>query len=120
LPDIFVVGSSLKLSAKYGSDRLACSIEIEPVDIANPYLPKERVSELLDELAPPPMRGKGGQGELRSSACGGVMLAGYENVVIARWPNYCSPEHPGTDKRATVEFKRNVCPKPSMESVNSR
>ena len=115
LTDEFVLAPDFKLSVKYGSDRLACSISIAPIDSAHPYLPREKVSELLDELAPPTMRGTGGQGEFRSSACGGVILAGYENVVIGRWPNYCVPEHPGTDKSATIEFKRNACPNPSME-----
>jgi hypothetical protein len=110
LPDNFVLGRNLKLSVKYGSDRLACSIAIEPVNIANPYLPKEEVSKLLDEFAPPAMRGKvlAGYSEFRSSCVGGGMAA-YENVFINRWPNYCTPEHPNTEKRATLQFKRDVC-----------
>ncbi len=124
LPDIFVLGRNLKLSVEYGSDRLACSIAIEPVDIANPYLPKEEVSKLLDEFALPAMRGKVlGGGEFRSS-CLGVGMAAYENVFIGRWPNYCAPEHPNTEKRATLQFKRDVCPNPYVEKkpepVNSR
>jgi hypothetical protein len=84
------------------------------VDIANPYLPKEDVSKLLDEFAPPAMRGKvlAGYGEFRSS-CVGVGMAAYDNVLISRWPNYCASEQPNTEKRATLQFKRDVCPLPS-------
>jgi len=124
VPDVFVLGSNLKLSVKYGSDRLACHISIEPVDIGNPYLPKEKVSALLDELAPPAMRGRGGNGEFRSSACGGIGMADYENVLMERWPNYCAAAHPDTEKRAIIQFKRDVCPNPYIqkkaEPVNSR
>jgi hypothetical protein len=117
LPDVFVLGPNLKLSVKYGRDRLACSISIEPIDNAHSYLPKERVSEILDDLAPSAMRGKviAGYGEFRSSACGGVGMAAYENVFIGRWPNYCAPEHPGADKKAILQFTRDVCPNPYVE-----
>jgi hypothetical protein len=122
-PDLFVLGP-FKLSVKYGSDRLVCHISIEPVDIGNPYLPKEKVSELFDELAPPAMRGRGGSGEFRSSACGGMGIADYENVFMERWPNYCAAEHPGTEKRAIIQFKRDLCPNPYIqrkaEPVNSQ
>ncbi len=115
LPDIFVLGRNLKLSVKYGSDRLACSIAVETVDIANPYLPKEEVSKLLDEFAPPAMRGKVSAGGEFCSSCLGVGMAAYENVFIGRWPNYCAPEHPNTEKRATLQFKRDACPNPYVE-----
>jgi hypothetical protein len=121
LPDIFVLGPNLKLSVKYGSDRLACTIAIEPVDIATPYSPKEevtKVTKLLDEFAPPAMRGKvlSGSGEFRSS-CRGAVMAAYDNVLINRWPNYCAPEHPNTEKKTTLQFKRDVCPNPYAEKM---
>jgi len=111
--DIFILRPEIQLSVKYGSDHHACSIAIEPVDGSNPYIPKEKVSELLDELALAAMRGReiAGYGEFRSS-CLGVGMAIYENVFIGRWPNYCVPEHPGTDKGASIQFKRDVCPNP--------
>ena len=111
--DIFLIRPDVMLVVKYGSDHLACSIAIEPSDPGNPYIPKEKVAELLDELAPAPMRGReiSGEGEFRSS-CIGVGMAAYENVFIARWPNYCVPEHPGTEKGASIQFKRDACPNP--------
>lgn len=118
LPDVFVLGPNLKLSVRYGSDRLACHISIEPVDIGNPYLPKEKVSELIDELASAAMRGRAitGYGEFRSSECGGVGMAAYENVFIGRWPNYCVHEHPDTEKQAVIQFTRSICPNPYVKT----
>lgn len=124
LTDVFAFGHEVNLTVKYGSDRLACNIAVEPVDNAKPYLPKEEVSEILDEFAPPAMRGKGGFGETRSSACGGMVMGIYENVFITRWPNYCSTEHPGTESKAVLEFTRDVCPNPYVHQhsapANSR
>jgi hypothetical protein len=118
--DVFLVRPDIMLVVEYGSDHLACSIAIEPSDRGNPYIPKEKVSELLDELAPASMRGREIFGaEFRSSACGGVGMAGYENVAIGRWPNFCVHEHPGTEKGASIQFKRDVCPNPdTSEKTN--
>src|SRR5579859_1085761 len=118
--DVFLVRPDIMLVVKYGSDHLACCIAIEPSDRSNPYIPTEKVSELLDELAPAAMRGREiFGGEFRSSACGGVGMAGYENVAIGRWPNYCVPEHKDTEKGASVQFKRDVCPNPyTSEKAN--
>jgi hypothetical protein len=111
--DVFSVQPDIRLSVKYGSDHHACSIEIEPADASNLYMPRQEVSQLVDEFAPVIMRGReiAGYGEFRSS-CVGVGMVGYENVFIGRWPNYCVPEHPNTDMRAIIQFKRDVCPNP--------
>jgi hypothetical protein len=111
--DVFLIGPDITIVVKYGSDHLACSIAIEPADLGNPYIPKEKVSELLDELAPAAMRGReiSGYGEFRPS-CLGVGMAVYENVFIGRWPNYCVPEHKDTEKGASIQFKRDACPNP--------
>ena len=52
VPDVFVLASNLMLTVRYGSDSLPCHLEIEPADLANPYLLSERVSELLDDSGP--------------------------------------------------------------------
>jgi hypothetical protein len=98
--DVFLVRPDIMLVVEYGSDHLACSIAID--------------------LAPASMRGREIFGaEFRSSACGGVGMAGYENVAIGRWPNFCVHEHPGTEKGASIQFKRDVCPNPyTSEKTN--
>jgi hypothetical protein len=111
--DIFVLSPDVKLSVRYGSDRHACQIEIEPADGLSPYIPVKRVSELFGEVAPAAMRGKIiGGGEFQSSACGGAGYSAYENVLLERIHNFCAPEHPATEKRATIKFNRDVCPSP--------
>lgn len=126
ISDIFSALSGVRVTVKYGSDHRACNIDIVPTDKSNPYIPKERVSELIDELAPAAMRGRdpsamsgrgtSGYGEVRSSACGGVQMAIYENVFILRWPNYCVREHPDTDKQAIIQFTRGLCPNPYVKT----
>lgn len=55
------------------------------------------------------------QWEGLTDACGGMGIADYENVLMERWPNYCAAEHPGTEKRAIIQFKRDVCPNPYIQ-----
>jgi hypothetical protein len=112
--DVFLVQPNIKLIVKYGSDDLACSIEMTPAEPSFPYMPKEKVPELLDELAPAAMRGKDlGTADFRSSACNGVRFTAYDNVLILRPPtSSCEPEHPGTERRVTIQFKRGVCTNP--------
>jgi hypothetical protein len=119
--DILIDLPDVKLAVKYGSDSRACSIEIEPAKTDNPYVPKKTVTELIDQLAPAAMRGKKfGEGQFRTSACGGVWSTGYENVAMARWPNYCVLEHPDTDRRAIIQFTRSVCPNPYVKTESKQ
>jgi len=125
IPDVFALRPDILLTVKYASDHRACSIEIEPLDRSFPYIAKERVTELFDELAPVAMRGRaiGGYGEFRLS-CVGVGMAAHDNVFFSRWPNYCAPEHPGTEHAAIIHFTRDVCPNPythlSKNTENSK
>jgi hypothetical protein len=120
ITDVFALRPDILLTVKYASDHRACSIEIEPLDRSFPYIAKERVTELFDELAPVVMRGRviEGYGEFRSS-CVGVGMAAYDNVFFSRWPNYCAPEHPGTDHGAIIHFTRDVCPNPYIHLSKS-
>ena len=107
--DVFAV-SDLKLDVQYGSDHRACHILIEPVDPRNRLAPSKEVSELIDSLAPIAMRGvQTFSGEMRSSACGGVVFQHYENIQINRVPNFCELGHPDTDRQATINFLREAC-----------
>jgi hypothetical protein len=108
--DVFTVRPDIKITVQYGSDHHACHIELTPPDPHNPYMPTEKVSVILDEVAPPAMRGKlTNSGVVQSSECGKIESFVYENVGIGRVPNVCAPEHPNTVRNVTVQFTRDVC-----------
>jgi len=121
--DVFKLQPDIQLRVKYGPDHHSCQMEMRPADGLNPYMPTERVSEILSEVAPAAMRGKPifGDGEFRSSQCGGVRTSGYENVAIARYPNYCAPGHTDTEKYVIIQFRRDgVCPDPYTHASKSQ
>jgi hypothetical protein len=68
------------------------------------------VSALIDEIVPPHSRGTHVNSLLESMGCAEGRLDEYENVWIGRYSNNCIPLEPERERRATVAFKRHVCP----------
>jgi hypothetical protein len=117
----FTVRPGITATVQYGADHLACQIQIEPYqslvhqDAQPPHvptvMPSKDVSEVLEELAPAAIRGKGfPQGTFQAS-CGAEQVDDYENVMILRNIFACAPAGTGEDTRVSIVFKRDICPK---------
>lgn len=119
MEDTFSVEPNIRIIVKYGSDHRACNIKMDPSDGARSYMPKERVSELMDEFAPATIRGKLiSDGTFQSSECNGVQLTVYENLLIMRPPKRCqTPLQAENERGVIMQLKRDDCPNPYIEKA---
>jgi hypothetical protein len=114
----FTVRPGITATVQYGADHLACQIQIEPYQpLIHPAAPTGtlmssiEVSEILEELAPPAMRGKEVNSGGFQSSCGVGIVNEYENVSIVRGMNSCAASITVRDSAAQIIFKRDICPK---------
>jgi hypothetical protein len=113
----FAVRPGISLTVEYGSDHLACFALIDPPQPLTysveqvPLMSTEGVSEVLEQVAPIPTRGKQISTSLTVSGCNQVRLTDYENVSIMRSTHTCDPASEDQDIRTAVTFKRDICPK---------
>src|ERR1700756_4491098 len=70
----------------------------------------ETVSEIIDELVPWASRGRSVNLMLESMGCADGRVEENENVWIGHYSDICAPLKPERESRATVVFKRQVCP----------
>lgn len=118
-PDLerFIARPEIGLTIQYGSDHLACQVLIEPpqpliyTEAKVPLMSSEAVTEILEETAPAQMRGKESGKAITMSGCNEFQIVEYENVVITRSTHNCLPLKPEREMRATIAFKRDICPK---------
>ncbi|MGB2663264.1 MAG: hypothetical protein WAK48_04620 [Candidatus Acidiferrum sp.] len=102
------------MTVMYGSDRHTCFIELTPEQPLYPErryheMSSERVSEILEEIAPSAKRGKLNGG---GTFCGGSPGIGdydYEYLRITRRLR-CGEDN--SESNTKMYFKRDVCPKP--------
>jgi hypothetical protein len=117
-PDIerFTVAGDIGLTVEYGSDGLACQMVIErkqPLlhsEQGLTYMSPEAVGVFVDEIVPPSSRGRELNTLLESMGCAEGRVQEYENVWIGHFSDMCVPLKPERESRATVLFKRTVCP----------
>jgi len=117
-PDVerYTAKNDIGLTVEYGSDGLACQIVMErkqPLlhsDQGQQYMSPEVVSALIDEIVPPDSRGPQTTTLLESMGCAEGRIDEYENVWIGRYSHNCIPLKLEREIRATVVFKRHVCP----------
>jgi hypothetical protein len=132
-PDLerFMARPGISVTVEYGSDHLACQALIEPhqplirTGEQVRQMSSQTVTEVLEEIAPMQARGK--LTGIADTAFGvGITILDYENVSITRSTGGCCSSNPNQQEvRATVLFKRDVCPKelsplnpfPSAKSV---
>jgi len=116
----FTARPGIEVTVEYGTDRLACDVVVEaPRSLfdTDPFerprlIPSEAVSEILDEIAPVAIRGKQiNRGGFQSGCNIVVTSIEYENVVISHGLAPCDSPSRDQEVRATVSFKRDVCPK---------
>ena len=110
----FHLRGDIRLTVIYGPDHHACLVKLEP---ERPLLPErpyhemssERVSEILEEIAPYPKRGKLLMGRIDCAGSVGVRTDDYEYLLISRHLNKCEEN---SESNATMNFKRDACPEP--------
>jgi len=118
-PDMerFISRPGIGLTIQYGSDHLACQVLIEPprpliyTEENVPLMSSESVTEILEEVVPSRMRGKETGKTVTASGCNEFQIVEYENVSIMRSTHNCLPLKPEREMRATIGFKRDICPK---------
>jgi hypothetical protein len=117
----FTVRPGISLTVQYGSDHLACQFIIapsKPFDASDPIASYSTISavtvtEILEEIVPVAMRGEQiPAGEWATGCANENEEFEYENVLIVRSVNSCTPSKPYPENSATVYLKRDICPKP--------
>jgi hypothetical protein len=117
----FIVRPGVSLTVQYGSDHLACQFGIapsKPFDASDPIasystMSADTVTEILEEVVPAATRGKQiPAGEWATGCANENEEFDYENVLIVRSVNSCTPSKPHPENFATVYLKRDICPKP--------
>ncbi len=122
----FSARPGISLTVEYGSDHLACNALIEPPQPLTyteehvPLMSSERVSEVLEEVAPIAMRGKEINAAVVVSGCNEAHVTEYENVSIMRSTHTCDPASRDQDVRTAITFKRDICPKPKTPFTVNR
>jgi len=80
-----------------------------------PLMSPEAVTDILDEIVPAHSRGKETGKAITMSGCNEFQIIEYENVSIMRSTHNCLPLKPEREMRATIAFKRDICPKQSKQ-----
>jgi len=109
--ETFQVRPGLEMIVNYGPDRKVCSIEVPG---ANSH---QQLDELIDELAPPPTRGRKVSGRHIIAAGGGNVRRYdlYENIVISEPYDL---DYPDRRTGVTISFNRPDCHSPKPKSVS--
>jgi hypothetical protein len=80
----------------------------------------EDVSEVLEEVAPVAMRGSQISDGSVQSGCNIGRFTEYENVWIMRATHECDPSSQDRDASTSINFKRDICPKPKPPMTVTR
>jgi hypothetical protein len=71
----------------------------------------DTVTEILEEIAPIRMRGMSISSSIESMGCAESRRTQYQGLTIDRVRNNCLSLTPEHEVRATITYKRDVCPK---------
>jgi hypothetical protein len=126
----FIARPGVSVTVQYGPDGLVCEARISPVrsleqeerrslnmEESSRHMSSQAVSEVLDEIAPPTMRGQEINSGSFQASCGAVTESDYENVYIKRGIDACAPDIHEKDGGTLVFFKRDTCPKHEPEFI---
>jgi hypothetical protein len=110
----FHLRNDIHMTVMYGSDHRACFIELTPEQPLRPQRPYhemswERVTEILEEIAPSAKRGKLNGGFTVCAGSPGIGDYDYEYLRITRRLR-CGEDN--SESNTKMYFKRDVCPKP--------
>jgi hypothetical protein len=118
-PDLerFAARPGISVTVEYGSDHLACEALIAPPESLvhqqeeAPLMSSEGVSEVLEEIVPVGMAGEEINSFVLVSGCNETRMTDYDDVYVVRSKRTCDRTSQAQDVRATMSFKRNICPK---------
>jgi|SRR5580700_5101269 hypothetical protein len=122
----FAVAPGISLTVQYGSDHLVCQARIAPPqslirqEEQTSLMSSEDVSEVLEEVAPVAMRGSQISDGSVQSGCNIGRFTEYENVWIMRATHECDPSSQDRDASTSINFKRDICPKPKPPMTVTR
>jgi hypothetical protein len=111
----FTIREGIGMTVEYGSDGLACQMEIKPQTLIvqrpqQKLMAPEVVDGILDEVVPPETRGRKVNSLLEQMSCAKSVVDYYENVSIHRATDACLPSKPERDTSVVIEFNRQACP----------
>ena len=111
--ETFQVRPNIEAVVNYGTGHQVCKIDLPPGSYMNivgeippHFATKQQVDEVIDELVPLAMRGKGGSRLMAGSGRIFMSISEYENVTIFEPQD---PDHPGRRTAVTIAFKRPDC-----------
>lgn len=109
--ETFQVRPNIEAVVNYGTGHQVCKIDLPAGtnivgEIPPHFATKQQVDEVIDELVPPAMRGKGGPHMIAASGRISMSISEYENVTISEPQD---PDHPGRRTAVWITFKRPDC-----------
>jgi hypothetical protein len=106
--ETFQVRPYIEAVVNYGTGHQVCKIDLPPGSYVNPPhgASNHDVDEVIDEMVPPSMRGKGGSHMIAASGRISMSISEYENITIFEPQD---PDHSGRRTGVTIIFKRADC-----------
>ncbi len=114
----FKIRDGIGLTVEYGSDGLACQMEIKPQNLfvqrePQRFMAPDVVDGILDEIVPPDTRGRRVNNMMQLMGCSRSVVDYYESVTIARGTD-CLTSKTARDTSVTILFKRSACPETGL------
>lgn len=111
----FNIRDGIGVTVEYGSDGLACQMEIKPQTLLiqrpqQKLMAPELIDGMIDEVVPPDTWGKKVNIMIEQMGCSREVVDYYENVKIGRLTDQCVPLKPEREASVTIVFKRQACP----------
>lgn len=110
----FLARPGITLMARYGEDRTACEIVIEPIHSIIPqtepdkYMEPEVVEQIVNEILPEADRGKLQSSSMTKTGCNDIETKDYENLTIVR-VRHCGLPTAQIERTAKISYKRPSC-----------
>jgi hypothetical protein len=111
--ETFQVRPNIEAVVNYGTGHQVCEIDLPPGSYVNivgeippHFATSKQVDEVIDELVPPSVRGKGGPQLIVGAGRALMYFTEYEHITIFEPQD---PDHPGRRTGVTITFKRADC-----------
>ena len=106
--ETFQVRPNIEAVVNYGTGHQVCKIDLPPGSYVIPShgASNHDVDEVIDELVPSAMRGKGGSHLMAGSSRISMSISEYENITISEPQD---PDHPGRRTAVWITFNRPDC-----------
>lgn len=106
--ETFQVRPNIEAVVNYGTGHQVCKIDLPPGSYVNRpgFASAQEVDQVIDELVPPAMRGKGSSHAMAASGRISMSISEYENMTISEPQD---PDYPGRRTAVWITFKRADC-----------